>query len=208
MEEEIWKDIPGYEGLYKVSNLGRVRSFADANPVNRRNRILKQHLDGKGNYLFVGLHRDGKVKLATVHRLVANAFVPNPLNLPQVNHKDECKTNNRADNLEWCTRSYNSRYGGARERMLKSRRENNDMAAITEKIKRTKILRGTRDAEKAILQFSMSGEFIQRWASATDAERKLGISRVGIRKCCIGEYKQARGYIWVYEKSNNRQNHE
>lgn len=200
MEEEIWKDIPGYEGLYAVSNMGRVRSFADANPVNRRNRILKPAFDGKGNYLFVGLHKDGKVKHAYIHRLVAIVFVPNPHNLPQVNHKDECKTNNRADNLEWCTRSYNSRYGHGRERMIESRRMNNNMKELAEKAKATKILRGTHDAEKAVLQFSMSGEFIRMFRSATEVERELGFCRSNVAKCCQGKYRQANGFIWRYEK--------
>lgn len=206
MEEEIWKDIQGYEGLYAVSNMGHVRSFADTNPINRRNRILKPAFDGKGNYLFVGLHKDGKVKQVYIHRLVAIAFIPNPDNLPQVNHKDECKTNNRADNLEWCTRSYNSRYGHGRERMIESRRRNNDTKELAEKIKKTKLLRGTRDAEKAVLQFSMSGEFIKRWRSATEAERKLGFCRTNIAKCCKGLYWQANGYIWKYEADHKTYN--
>lgn len=202
-KEEIWKDIPGYEGLYKVSSFGRVRSFAESNPINRRNRILKQYFDGKGNYLFVGLHRDGKVKLRNVHRLVAEVFIPNPDRLPQVNHKDECKTNNRVENLEWCSRSYNSRYGGSRERMIKSRIANNDARAMVEKAKKTKLQRHTRDAEKPIIQFSLSGDLIRRWRSATEIERELGFSRAGIARCCTGVYSQAYGYLWRYDKDGS-----
>lgn len=94
MAEEIWKDVVGYEGLYKVSNLGNVYS-------NYVHRSLKQgnHRDG---YKFVILNKNGKSKYMSVHRLVATAFIPNQDDLPEVNHKDEDKTNNCVDNLEWC----------------------------------------------------------------------------------------------------------
>lgn len=104
------KDIKGYEGLYAVTEDGQIWSY-------RRKKFLK--LDGKvGDYQSIGLSKDGKVKGYAVHRLVAQAYIPNPDNLPMVNHKDEVKSNNCVDNLEWCTREYNCNYGTAVQRRL------------------------------------------------------------------------------------------
>lgn len=101
--EEIWKPIKGYEGLYQVSNLGRIKSLKRG-----KEKILSPGFDGK--YLFVLLWRDAISTHHKVHRLVAEAFIPNPFNLPQVNHKDECGINNVLSNLEWCSGQYNIDY--------------------------------------------------------------------------------------------------
>ena len=101
---EEWRDVPGYEGMYEVSDWGRVR---------RNGRILKLRKDGQG-YLFVSLYKNGTKKEAYIHRLVSLAFIPNPNNYPEVNHKDENKTNNAVENLEWCTRKYNANYSLAK----------------------------------------------------------------------------------------------
>ena len=110
---EIWKDIEGYEGLYQISNYGRVKSLrfnhTDNNPRILKNVIVK-------GYCCVNLYKDKKMKMLKVHRLVAQAFIPNPNNLPVINHIDEDKTNNFVGNLEWCSVEYNSRYGTARQR--------------------------------------------------------------------------------------------
>ena len=118
IEEEIWKDIVGFEGIYQVSNLGRVRTVPHYVPGKSHGvdtvRLVKSNIlkDAKsGNYRKVVLWSGGKYKNCLVHRLVAEAFIPNPDNLPQVNHLDENKYNNRADNLEWCTAKYNMNYG-------------------------------------------------------------------------------------------------
>lgn len=194
--EEIWKDIVSYEGLYQVSNLGRVKSLGS--DKWHKGCILKQCFDGKGHYKFVGLHKDGKTKQINVHRLVAQTFVPNPSNLPCVNHKNEIKTDNRADNLEWCTVAYNSNYGHAKENMIRSRRNNNNQEIINQKIKETKRKRKSFSCEKPVAQYTFDGVCVAQYNSATDAERKTGISRGGIQKCCIGKYSQARGFIWKY----------
>ncbi len=109
---EVWKDIEGYEGLYQVSDLGRVRSLdrEDAQGHHIKGVVLAGSLNGKG-YLRVGLFRDGDVEYKSIDRLAAKAFLDNPDNLPQVNHKDENKTNNAVSNLEWCTALYNNTYG-------------------------------------------------------------------------------------------------
>lgn len=126
---EIWMDIKDFEGLYQVSNLGRVRSLdkiilqhkygASPNLYRRKGKILKQAITKEGYYM-VSLFDNNKGKSYLVHRLVATAFILNPNNYRVVNHKDENKLNNNLDNLEWCTDKYNLNYGGARERLSKS----------------------------------------------------------------------------------------
>ena len=116
MIEEIWRPVVGYEGLYEVSNLGRVRSLDMYVKVGYGNyRLHKGKVlsptKNKNGYLKVNLYCNGKQKTIDVHRLVTEAFLPNPDNLPQVNHKDEDKTNNRVENLEWCDHKYNMNYG-------------------------------------------------------------------------------------------------
>ena len=109
MLTEVWKDVVNYEGLYQVSNLGRVKGV-------KSQRILKASNSGNCGYEKVGIFKNGKVKYMSTHRLVAIAFIPNPDNLPQVNHKDEVKTNNFVENLEFCTNIYNMNYGTIQQR--------------------------------------------------------------------------------------------
>ena len=117
---EEWKSIPGYEGIYEVSNLGRVRSVERCDRFNRKivSKILKPNY--VSGYLRVGMYKNKTFKYYLIHRLVAQAFLPNPDNLPQVNHKDEDKSNNRVDNLEWCDRSYNMNYGTVQQRRIQT----------------------------------------------------------------------------------------
>lgn len=115
MKEE-YKDIEGYIGLYQVSNMGRVKSLG--NDKASKEQILKPAKD-KGGYLCVKLYKQGKIKFYFIHRLVAEAFIPNPNNLPQINHIDEDKTNNTISNLEWCTSKYNINYGTRNEKISK-----------------------------------------------------------------------------------------
>ena len=110
---EDWKDIPGYEGLYVVSNNGRVKNV-------RSGRVLRGIVNNLG-YIMVGLSKSGKVKMISVHRLVAEAFIENPDNLREVNHKDEDKSNNIVDNLEWCDRKYNINYGSRMDKVRKTK---------------------------------------------------------------------------------------
>ena len=162
--EEIWKDIPGYEGLYQVSSCGQVRSIKSG-----RIRVLSPCL--RKGYFAVDLSKNGKTRMRSVHRLVATAFVPNPNNFPEVNHKDETATNNNADNLEWCTSAYNNAYGTRPERI------------------------GSMKA-KPVEQLR-NGVIVGRWESARDASR-AGFSSGCISECCNGRRTSHGGYEWRF----------
>lgn len=164
---EIWKDIKDYEGLYQISNLGRVKSIKFG-----KEKILKGSKD-KDSYLVVSLYKEGKQKNYYIHRLVATAFIDNPNNLPQVNHSNEDKTDNRVENLEWCDSKYNINYGSRNERMAKAK-------------------------SIPILQFNKDGEFIRKWDSAIEVKNELGFDNSHISKCCKGKLKSVGGFKWRY----------
>lgn len=159
---ENWTPIKGYEGLYEVSDFGRVKSLQRTTTIkNKRGetytrrhkeKILAQTLDGRSNYLQVMLCKDGKGKKHLVHRLVANAFIKNPLSLQEVNHIDEDKTNNFVDNLEWCTHKYNNNYGSKR---TSSRGEKNSQNKFSEElIKKVRLEFVAGDPEKGLTALS------------------------------------------------------
>ena len=130
---EVWKDVVHYEGLYEVSNLGRVRN-------KNTQQIKEQHSNynkktGKGGYMFVELWKCNKGKREYVHRLVAMAFIPNPENKPQVNHKDEVKTNNEVSSLEWTTSKENNNYGNHTEKSIETRKNNGTYEQISVRMK-------------------------------------------------------------------------
>ena len=130
--KEIWKDIKGYEKLYQVSNLGNVRRIKFINNRTQKDKIkmLKLIKDKKG-YLKINLWKNNKSKMFLVHRIVAETFILNPNNLPQVNHKDENKSNNCVENLEWCSQRYNNNYGNRLNNIRKKLMEKN----VKEKMK-------------------------------------------------------------------------
>ena len=165
---ETWKAISGYEGLYQVSNLGRVKSFKHG-----KEKILKPQKTRCG-YLRVCLCKDCHTKRLLVHRLVADAFVPNPQGLETVNHKDEVKNNNTASNLEWMSKKDNLNYGTRNKRVGES-------------------------LSKQVQMFDKStGELLATFPSTREAERVTGINNGNISKCCNGKSKSAGGYIWRY----------
>ena len=166
--EEIWKDIEGYENLYQVSNMGRVKSMGNGNSNKSKEMIMKQTKNRKG-YHMIRLCKEGVGKGFSVHRLVAQAFIPNPNNLPQVNHIDEEKTNNIVDNLEWCTAEYNVKYGTR-----------------------------TDKTSKQILQITSENKVVRFWKSIRNVENVLGFSNSNIQKCCVGKKNTAYGYKWQY----------
>ena len=175
--EEIWKDVVGYEGYYQVSNLGRVRSLARTYTTNRctchiKGKFLKLSLRKEGYYK-VNLNKNNKYETMLVHRMVANAFLPNPRNLPQINHKDEDKKNNHVSNLEWCDAKYNTNYGTCIERMRNSKM-------------------------KKVAQYDKNGNLIKIWESPTTAYRQANLSYASISSVCLGKRKTYKGYVWKY----------
>ena len=181
---EQWRDIKGYEGLYKVSNNGKIYSYY------RGGKMMKDAYTVDG-YKHINLRKEGKQKCFLIHRIVALAFIPNPQNLPFVNHKDECKTNNFVciekdgsvnldnSNLEWCTKKYNNNYGTVKQR---SRTSHLNHKALS----------------KPVLCF-MEDVFVKEYPSMQEAERQTGIHQANISKCCNGIRKFAGGYIWKYK---------
>ena len=185
MKKEVFRDVLGYEGLYQVSNYGRVKSLERKNifycglrkeHLERptKEKILNYNKSNRG-YLQVCLTKDGKSKTYTVHRLVAKAFLPNLKNKKQVNHIDGNKENNSIDNLEWVTSS-----------------ENNKHAFITG-------LNKPHNMRK-VNQYDLQGNFIKQWNSITDflKENDLNLKNSNITTCCKGKRKNAYGFIWKY----------
>lgn len=145
--QENWRDVEGYEGLYQISSKRRVKSLN----YNRtgKEEIIKQCKD-KDGYLQVHLYKEGEYKTCKIHRLVGQAFIPNSEGLPQINHKDEDKTNNCVENLEWCTREYNNNYGTRNERASKS------LSKQVMCVETGKVFRSTKEAQKKTGVFSTS----------------------------------------------------
>lgn len=181
LDEEIWIDIKGYEGLYQVSNMGRVRSLDREVPVSNKvyknntvkkmkGKILKQSIL-TNNRCAVSLCKNNIWKTKIVHRLVANHFIANPDNLPEVNHKDGDCHNNNVDNLEWCSHDYNIKHSCDNYLFH----------------------------HKPVVQI-LNNKIIARYETAKDAEKATGISYYSIRKCCKGYkgYNCVGGYKWKY----------
>lgn len=177
MKEE-WRAVPGYEGLYEVSNCGRVRSL-DGMVVTKRGvrknkaGVILRSVIGKKGYCVVGL---GTGNRWYVHRLVAVAFLPNPNNLPMVNHKDENRANNKVDNLEWCDNRYNLNYGSVKDKM-----------------------RRHCSIRKPVLQIDKEGNVVNEFESLSDASKCVGVHYQNITFCCKHNSRTAGGYKWKYK---------
>lgn len=178
--EEIWKDIKGYEGKYQVSNYGRVKSLNYHR--TGKEHLLIQAID-KHSYHWIHFYSYGKQKFFFIHRLVAEAFIPNPNKLPYVNHKDENKYNNHVDNLEWCTHLYNTNYGNRNKKISESH-------------------------SKKVYQYTLDGKFVKEFESTNECGRN-GFNQGAVSSCCRGGYfhknkwiniTQHKGYKWSYEK--------
>ena len=175
---ETWKNIKGYEGLYQVSNMGRVKGLERkvrhwrGGERIQKERILKPIADRCG-YQVVNLHTGGKQKKFAVHRLVCEAFCENPENKPEVNHINENKTDNRASNLEWCTRIENVNHG-------------------------TRNKRSGKTQSKPVGQYTRSGELVKLWPSTIEAERQAGFDCGQISRVANGKRKTHKGFVWKY----------
>ena len=173
----MWKEIPNTDGLYLISEDGKVFS-------TRSNRILKNQQLGNG-YWRIELNIDGKYERRFIHRLVAEAFIPNPNNYPCVNHKDENPSNNHVSNLEWCTHKYNMNYGTRTARMNAHR----------------VIPKGADNPQSIrVYQFSLDGEFLAEYGSCGEAGRETGLRSSSIARAVNGSRKQYAGYYWSDKK--------
>ncbi len=195
--ERIWKDIAGYEGLYKISNYGEVYSV-------RLQRLLKEWSSNEG-YRKVDLNKNGERTHFLVHRLVGESFVPNPDKLPCINHKDENPKNNRYDNLEWCTYKYNCNYGGHNKRISESKKGCipwNKGLTKTDKRVASYIRYGKENHNYGrVPSWSKSVRCIElnkTFVSVSEAARKMNIRNQYIRNACNGKQKKCRGYRWEW----------
>lgn len=161
--EEIYKDIKGYEGVYKISSLGNVKSLKFG-----KEKIMSPRKSGNG-HLKVTLFLNNKKENFLIHRLVATHFIPNPNNLPEVNHRDEDKTNNCVDNLEWCDRRYNTNYGNNAPKIL---------------------------LRKPVIQYRLDGYMLRKWDSIKDAIELFNAKK--ITECCQGKRNKSGGFMWRY----------
>ena len=177
---EIWKPIKNYENLYEISNLGRIRKIGGKNQFGnyKVDKMITPYKNEKG-YLRVGLSKNNQRKVIKLHRLVAEAYIPNPDNLPEINHKDGNKLHNCVDNLEWCTHKQN----------IKHSWENNLSKAKYSK---------ENFSSKKVKQYDKDLNFIKEWNCMSDVERELGISTSHISQVCNGKRKTAGGYKWSF----------
>ena len=179
-----WKDIVGYENEYQINQFGEIRTLKDS-PKLKKYDVLKPQISKRNGYVYQMLYKNGKEKLLRVHRLVAMAFLPNPNNLPQVNHKDGNKQNNSVDNLEWCEQSYNMKH--AYKNGLQIPSENQRKAIInTNKLK-----------QKKVCQIK-DGEIINTFSGISEASRQTKISISCISRCCNLKRKSTNGYEWRF----------
>ena len=183
--EEIWKDIPGFEGYYKVSNIGNIMSvkrLVNSSITNKRlvnERVRKININKYG-YQYITLHKKGKGTHFTIHRLVAMCFIPNSNNYSSINHMDEDKLNNNFENLEWCTTKYNNFY-------------NNRQEKINIKLREYGKVIGT-----SISQYTLDGILVNKYNSLREMQRLTRFSRSSVKNCCIELRENYNGYTWKY----------
>ena len=185
-KSEVWKDVVGYEGLYEVSDKGNVRSVERKDSIGRKygRQVLKPINNGLG-YLRVKLYKGGTRKNKLVHRLVAEAFIPNPENSPQVNHVDEVKDNNKVQNLEWCDSRYNSNHGTRNERTAQA--QSKKVRAVNAKTGEVVEFNSTQDAGR------------KGYSSSKVSAACRGVYKTVTGKLVGGDGRTYKGFRWSYE---------
>lgn len=180
---EKWLPVKGYEQSYMISSYGRIKTidrvltFSDGRVREYKSRIIRTHRINQ-HYYVASLSQNQRRLMKDVHRLVAEAFIPNPNGFNEVNHKDENKTNNCVNNLEWCTAEYNSNYGTCKNRIGDSN-------------------------SRPILKYDLEGNFIREYKSMSEAERIEGINHASICICCNGRVSYQGSSIWIYKGDEN-----
>ena len=189
-ENEEWKDITGYEGLYQVSNFGKVKSL---NYRRTGKECLLSVTTNNFGYSCVYLNKNGKRNGYYLHRLVAEAFLSNPMLLPEVNHKDENPLNNNVENLEWCTHVYNMNYGTVINRVKNKLKKSGHYKYLNSIV--------TNKLSKKVYQYDLNNNLIKIWDSTNECGRN-GYGQSSVSACCRGKQKQAYGYKWFYNPLN------
>lgn len=199
--EEVWKPVVGYEGLYEVSNLGRVRSL-------RYKKIKKLSLTKYGYYI-VGFCINYKNNVHLVHRLVAEAFLPNPNNLPEVDYINTDRTDNRLENLRWVTRkenmnnpitierakdTFNKKTYHEKEKCL----NNLKLGRLGHKLSEETKMKISKSHSKPIIQLKLNGEFVRVWESAYKAQKETGMCQASIQRCLVGKQQTTYNYKWIF----------
>ena len=185
--KEIWKDIKSYEGLYQISNTGKIKSLERYKDNHSKKQLVKEKIRkqiiSKTGYYTCMLTKNGNLKLFKVHRIVAEAFIPNPNNYPIINHIDGNKLNNNVDNLEWCSYSHNEK-----EAYKLGLIKNNTYG----------LKKYTDSLKKKIKQYDLKGNFLKEWNSVSEIKKELNYETTNICSCCKGKRKTAYGYKWKY----------
>lgn len=198
MEKEFWKEIEGFDN-YQISNLGRVKNI-------KFDRLVKPLLDNRG-YIMVNLYKNGKMKRLSLHRLIAIAFIPNPENKPCIDHINTDRSDNRIENLRWCTQKENhnnplslmNHSKAAKGRTVSEEQKKNQSEKMKGRYK------GNKWGSKKIIQLTLDGIFVREWDAIKDAADSFGVSSSAIWNCLNGkcQVKSIKGFKWKYKKETD-----